>query len=521
MPYETFFDRYNTIHDDIVAGMHETTLYTERGFRPDTTKWTSYTPMVFYDKVLNDKDVLRQKAAFALSQIFVMKLITALEPRRIKGDGYAKYYDVLYEGAFGNFRDILGDKTDSDSSIQPDENYAREIMQLFTIGLFELNNDGTQKLDQYGEPIPTYTIKDIEEMAKVFTGLYGAAIDLNCEIYNCKYTFGRKVQVYDWNLPMEMEENYHDKSTKILPNGDTIPAGQLGMEDIDMALDWLFEHPNVGPFIARKLIQQLVKSNPTSGYINRVATAFNNNGNDVRGDMGAVFKAILLDPEARDCEWISHPHTGKLLQPMERNLNLFKAFGVHTPSGIIRFHDFKTSAIEGEELLARQAFLKSPSVFNFFSPDYAESEFIEPEGLVSPEFEILNSVTSIHYINRTRDMIERMGQRLDYSYYRSINNLYDTSPFMNISNYGGSSTNKIYLLHNLSDKPELDFRKEVCICEGDGTGKDIEALLDHLDIILCRGQLSTQTKDEIRNNITYQMNNKNSERNGLLDHAFT
>jgi len=151
----------------------------------------------------------------------------------------------------------------------------------------------------------------------------------------------------------------------------------------------------------------LVKSNPTPEYVNRVATAFNNNGAGVRGDMEAVFKAILLDPEARDCEWINDPTAGKLLQPIERFLNLFKAFDIASPSGKFRFLNYHPNY--GENKFVYQGFLSSPSVFNFFSPFYAESEFVDTAGLVSPEFQILNSVSSLHYLNRIGDVITRMG----------------------------------------------------------------------------------------------------------------
>lgn len=519
MPFISFSEKYSGIRTDIMIDMND---YKESlGNNPNhfISEWrnTAYTPITFYDKIINDKDALRQKIAFSLSQIFVINMRT-IERRQRKGDAYARYYDIFYEGAFSNFRDILNNVTLSpvmgdflsymsnkkeEEGIKPDENFAREIMQLFTIGLYELNNNGTQKLDLEGNPIPTYEIEDIEEMAQVFTGLSGANIDTT-EV-NIPYTFGLRDPFYDWNLPMVMFQNYHDTSTKILPNGDIIAANQEGMLDIEMTLDYLFNHPNVGPFIARRLIQQMVKSNPTPEYINRISLVFNNNGFGIRGDMGAVCKAILLDVEARDCIWMNHPHAGRLLQPMERNINLMKTFKLSAPNGTLRLVDYHINQYNrGEENYTLQAFLKSPTVFNFFSPDYAEQKFVEPEGLVSPEFEILNSVSSIHYLNRTRDMTEKMGRFNNTHIWTSLEEEYSTSPFVNMSTFAVSpgmvdpTISTIYIKHDFENTPALNFETEVCICEAEG----VEALLDHLDLVLCRGQLSTQTKNFILNNIT-------------------
>ncbi len=367
---------------------------------------------VFYDFVLKQPDVLRQKVAFALSQIFV---ISAYHGSTIQNENYSNlaYYDFLYQGAFGNYKDILADitfsvpmgwylshfmnqKADVVEKTYPDENYAREIMQLFSIGLHQLKPDGTPVKDGTGNNVPTYDIDNIAEIAKIFTGL--AASENEDGTPNDNF-------FKNWNInqsaPMKMFDYYHSKGEKNILPGVTIPAGQSGLEDINQTLDALFNHPNVGPFISIRLIQNLVKSNPTPAYVNRVATVFNNNGAGVRGDLKAVVAAILLDPEARDCEWIDHPSNGKLIQPVERFTTLFKGFDIGTPSGKMWFDDFRDIYNE-----TGQSFFASPSVFNFFSPFYAEDEFVAPQNLVSPEFQILNSVTAIAYINEMEDAIK-------------------------------------------------------------------------------------------------------------------
>ncbi len=427
----------------------------------------------FYDKVLNDNDVLRNKVAFAYSQIFVVAVKTG------NINNVANFYDLMYQNAFGNYRDILeevtlslamGDylshfrnqKADLSNGKLPDENFAREIMQLFTVGLFELNNDGSLKLDNNGNPVPTYDIVDVQELAKVFTGLSGNR--------NFQWWVGR----HDPTLPMQMYQEHHDLGQKVMLDGTVIPPNQPGMEDIRQALDVLFNHPNVGPFMAIRLIQNFVKSNPTPEYINRVASVFNNNGRGVRGDMKAVIEAILIDPEARNCAWINHPHNGKLIQPIERFTQLWKAFNVSSPSGILMVKDYNSQQGIFD---ADQTFMRAPSVFNFFSPFFAEQEIIEPLGLVSPEFNILNASTSMNYINYAENTVK-------------------IRPFENFTARGSDR----FLTNNRNDEPFLDLSEEVAIIQND-IRNNIDVLLDRIDIIMCRGQLSNTTRQIIKNNI--------------------
>lgn len=471
----SFRTEYQTIYDDATG----TLGVINDDERPE---YMSYT---FYEMVVKRPDFLRQKVAFALSQILV---ISARGNLGNEGFGNSDYYDILYQNAFGNYKDMLHEVTlhpcmgvylstyqnqraDFALGTYPDENYAREVMQLFTIGLHELNNDGTLKLDSDGHIIPTYNIVDIQELSKVFTGLAaGAREDGNAPIF----TTSRGAA--DLTADMAMYEFYHDKTEKVMINGTVLPYNQPGLQDINDALDILFNHPNVGPFLSIRLIQQLVKSNPTPAYVNRISTVFNNNGAGVRGDLRAVVEAILLDPEARDCAWIDHPQSGKLLQPIERMTNLFVAFDITSPSNRLYFKD----ANELEEQLG-QAFLASPTVFNFFSPFYAEDSYVEPNEMVSPEFQILNTTSGIYYMN-------------------IIENALKSRPF---SNRTILSSNQNGLNNNNADQPFLNFDDEINELSTNG----VSAMLDRLNILLCRGQLSIRSKDIIENFITQNFSN--------------
>ncbi len=475
LPVPSFVERYEQIFNEA------------QGIISNDGQFNKYMSFVFYDFVIKNPDVLRQKVAFALSQIFV---ISPYHGSNITAENSSNlgYYDFLYQGAFGNYKEILtnvslsvpmgkylsffrNQKADIIEKTYPDENYAREIMQLFSIGLEMLDTDGTPIKDADSNVIPTYDINNVAEMAKVFTGL-GASEE---EDGTVNTNFFRNWS-YNKEVPLKMFEDYHSKGEKNILPGVTIPAGQNGMTDVNQAINALFNHPNVGPFISKRLIQNLVKSNPSPAYVRRVVTIFNNNGDGVRGDLKAVVMAILLDPEARNCDWIEHTSNGKLIQPLERFTNLFKAFDLTTPSSKIWFDD-----LNGIYNKTGQSFLASPSVFNFFSPFYAEDKFVSPQELVSPEFQILNSVTAIAYINEIEDAIK-------------------IRPFQNRTTANDSGQ---YLSHNIDDEPVLDLSDELAIYINEG----VDALLDRLSLLLCRGQLDDSTKSIIAN--TIQQNEDN------------
>jgi uncharacterized protein (DUF1800 family) len=339
-------------------------------------------------------DQLRQRVAFALSEIMV---ISQLSPLVGYPWGSASYYDMLAENAFGNFRELMEDVTlhpamgvylsmlgnqrpDAARNIRPDENYARELMQLFTIGLVELNPDGSVRLDAQGNPIPTYDQAVIEGFAHVYTGWHFAGAP--------SFALARPT-IQNQVVPMQAYAEQHDTGAKRLLSypGATItqiPAGRTPQQDLDDALDNIFRHPNVAPFISKQLIQRLVTSNPSPQYVRRVAQVFENDGSGRRGELGAVVRAILLDPEAR-----SAPATavaGKLGEPLLRVLRTWRALGARSASGKLNVQN-----IPG---LIGQGPLQAPSVFNFFSPFYAPPGEILDQGLVAPEMQLATEYQS-------------------------------------------------------------------------------------------------------------------------------
>ena len=339
---------------------------------------------IWFRNSLSGDDQLRQRVAFALSEIMVVSQLGALQGRPF---AVADYYDVLARNAFGNYRDLLeeitlhpamgvylsmlgNEKPNPALNIRPDENYARELMQLFSIGLVEVEIDGTVRLDANDQPIPTYDQDVIEGFAHVFTGWTWALSPV----------FGSgRVPVSSQYTPMEHWPEYHDTGPKQLLNGIVLPAGQTGEQDLSDALDNIFNHPNVGPFIAIRLIQRLTTSNPSPAYVRRVAEVFNNNGAGVRGDLGAVVRAILLDAEARPSA--ASDVDGKLKEPLLRLTQLYRAYNAQSANGGYR-------QLGGVSAIFGQGPLQSPSVFNFFSPFFAPPGEIRNAGLVAPELEI-------------------------------------------------------------------------------------------------------------------------------------
>ena len=341
-------------------------------------------------------DPLRQRVAFALSQIFVIG--DRMERLAVEPRGMVHFYDKLLENSFGNFETLLKDvslhpcmgnylshlanrKANPVTHTFPDENYAREIMQLFSIGLWMLNPDGTRMLGEDGQPIATYSNANITEFARVFTGLsYGA-------LYTGQpVTFG--AYDGDFTVPMKGWDAEHDLGPKTLLLGATTPArtaspgntGTATMADVDAAVSNLFHHPNVGPFIGKLLIQRLVTSNPSPAYVGRVAGAFNA---APRGDLGRTVKAILMDPEARDAAMIADPTFGKLREPFLKVVNVARAFNASSEAGWYYLDAFDLDHVQEP--------FNSPSVFNFFLPTYTPPGALAQAGLVAPEMQIINA----------------------------------------------------------------------------------------------------------------------------------
>ena len=365
----------------------------------------------FWRTAVSGNGQLRHRVAFALSQIFVVSLADSSVGENTRG--VASYLDTLGRNAFGNFRTLLQDvtlhpmmglylshlrnqKEDPSRGRVPDENYAREVMQLFTIGLYELNLDGTVRLDSRNEPIETYTNEDVTGLAKVFTGWSWAGPDKSDTRF-----FGGNASADRAVLPMQSYPKYHSTSEKRFL-GTVIPeqASADPEASLRVALDRLFSHPNVGPFIGKQLIQRMVTSNPSPAYVARVASAFNDNGSGVRGDMKAVIRAVLLDPEARS-PLPGATDYGKLREPVLRIAHWLRAFGARSASG-----RFLVGNTDNPNSSLGQTPMRSSSVFNFYRPGYVPPNTdIAAAGLVAPEMQITHESSVAGYLNTLRSVI--------------------------------------------------------------------------------------------------------------------
>ncbi len=434
----------------------------------------------WWESNIGNQDLLRQRVALALSEIMVISRESNIGDY---GIGLGDYYDVLKDNAFGNFKNLLKDitlhpmmgiylshynnpKSNPEENIHPDENFAREVMQLFSIGLYELNQNGSYVLDGNGDRIPTYDNDDIKEFAKIFTGLGPADVMENPWGVTTQFGVGHYLAVKD--IPMAMYDGFHEPGEKRLLNDLVVPSGQSGMQDIESAIDNLFNHQNVGPFIALRLIQQLVKSNPSPAYISRVSSAFNNT-KGVRGDMKAVIKTILLDEEARSCSWIDNPSSGKLVEPMIRYFNVARQLDLDNEASEnwnIAYNFYQATG---------QSPLAAPHVFNFFLPAYVpNSEFTDAK-LVGPEFEIHNSATSIDFINEV--------DLWTFPQYYSVLRTWDLD----------------------MEGRSIDFEALKYYA------KDSEVLINQIDKLFTHGQLSDETKQLIINAVDPIVNDWNED----------
>lgn len=519
------------------------------------TKWDLNAPasdtkrIVWYEAAINGEDQLRQRIAWALSQYFVVGEAGSNQlgfPER-----FLNYYDIFVRNAFGNFRDILSEvtwspimghylsyiknkKADESAGTFPDENYAREVMQLFTIGLWELNQDGTFETDASGNLIPTYTNQDIEEFAKIFTGLIKQNKRTNIEI-----SFSNDID------PLRVRSDWHDMSGKRLLDGsilgpfvdynnqydswedftdangngvynsgetfidtgyndpelyvdansngvydegelfsdyngngiyDLEPFNQVPDEisavvlDIEGFLDHLFFHKNLPPFIAQFLIQRFTVSNPSPNYIKSVADAFRDGsykgmGTGERGDMLATIKAVLLHPEAREVSLSSDYTYGKLREPILRLMHLSRAFNLSS------LRTYNWILFSNMEDLINQEPYKSPSVFNFYRPDFSPSGEISDSGYYAPEFQISNDTTLIRLYNAYHTLIYYGINGSEYLY----------------NGMGGQIGGKWY------SEAALNFDYELSLAN------DLPQLMNHLDLVLTNGKLPESIRSIILN----------------------
>jgi len=420
---------------------------------------------------MTSDDLLRHRVALALSEIVVISDKSIFE-----NNPYAlsDYYDILLQNAFGNYRDILQEityhasmgvyltfmnnaKTNEEENQFPDENYAREVMQLFTIGLNMLNTDGTIILDSIGQPVPTYDNIDIFEFSKIFTGL----------TWEDRDQWGRSAEEDTSYIPkMVMWNDYHEPGVKYLLNDFVVPDRNPvdGDADISDALDNLFNHQNVGPFIGKLLIQRMVTSNPPPEYVERVTQAFNDNGQGVRGDMMAVVKAILLDPVAKACSSGDDPTFGKLREPFIRYFQINKAFNATTTSGNYRNDmDYIYKYVE-------QKPLASPSVFNFFQYDYQPIGPVVEADLFAPEFQITSAQSITGWINALYRFIINENVADEYDIYSGEDN----------DDYADEISN-------------LDLSTEIMYT----SDETLHILIDRLNLLLAQGRLTQTTVEAI------------------------
>lgn len=420
----------------------------------------------WFERAIRGDDQLRLRVAFALSEIMVVSE---------RGGGLADdgltlggYYDLLVANAFGNYRELLEQvtlspamgrylsmyrnrKSDPAQNIRADENYAREVLQLFSIGLVKLNRDGTPVLVN-GLPVPTYDEQVVRGFAQVFTGwaCAGRAFE---DTATCTST-----------QPMVPTEAYHDVATKRLLDGVVLPSGRTARVDLEDALDLIFEHPNVPPFIAKQLIQKLVTSNPSPAYVDRVAAVFEDDGQGVRGNLAAVVRAILRDDEARHGHRTLPDRFGKLREPLLRRVHLWRAHHAVWETPQLILEDYNILDVLG------QAALMSPSVFNFYAPDHVPPGVVANAGMVAPEMQAL---TDTWLINGTNDGVNQI-------FWAYVGGPYDEDP----------RVRRVDLSYWLARMPAA------------ASAAQIEAFLDAVDLVVLQGAMSPGLRDVMRARIT-------------------
>jgi uncharacterized protein (DUF1800 family) len=342
----------------------------------------------FFTNAFYGQDQLRQRVAWALHKLIVVSGRDGFLPSR-----YVPYLRIFNRNAFGNFRQILQEITlnpamgayldmASSTRTRPNENYAREVLQIFSVGTDLLNPDGTPQIDALGEPLPTYDQSVVDGFTKVFTG----------------WTYGPDPApgIRNYFDPMVLRATNHDTGTKTLLRGFVVPAGQTGQQDLAMALDNIFNHPNVGPYIGTRLIRELVTSNPSPAYVARVTAVFDDNGNGVRGDLRAVVKAILFDPEARGPA-MAAPDQGRLRDPIQFATGVLRAMGVRSADGLSTSdgHVAPQGVNMGLDLF------RPTSVFSYYP-----AEFLVPgtTDLHGPEFGVISASTTLRRANFVNTM---------------------------------------------------------------------------------------------------------------------
>nr|WP_315494583.1 DUF1800 domain-containing protein [uncultured Rhodoferax sp.] len=444
------------------GSIDNTTRYFDHFYPGDYMVW---------NQLMTAPDAVRKRLALALSEFFVVSL-TGLD-FAWRSHAMAHYWDTLARHALGNFRDLLEEvtlnpamghylntkgnqKENAVTGRVPDENYAREVMQLFTIGLVQLNPDGSEKTGANGQRLETYTQSDVTQLARVFTGY---DFDQRQNVTVVIDPEGKR-KVGNTNFAkqhMALTANRHsEQEVRFL--GTTIAPKTSGADALKKALDTLFQHPNVGPFFGKQMIQRLVTSNPSPAYVARVSAVFADNGAGVRGDLRAVFAAILLDDEARSPAGLSNPQFGRLREPMLRLVQWGRTFGIASAQGSWKIGDLSNPATQ-----LGQSPLRSPSVFNFFRPGYVPpATQMAANGAAAPEFQIVTESSVAGYINYLQGVVR--------------NGIYVNDPDLpnNVSN---------------SKNPKAGFDIKASYTPELALAADAKALVARLNLLLCAGQL--------------------------------
>ena len=486
-----------------------------------------YQTAAWFAKALHAPDQLRYRVAFALSELLVVS--GSKQRTRFRGDSLAYYDDILAKNAFGNFRDLLNEVTlspamgiflshqgnkkyMSNTKTHPDENFAREVMQLFSLGLWKMHDNGSA-VESGGTLVPAYTQDDVEQLARVMTGY-----DL---VGNSRYGRTHRGAGEEWSTPMEFTGTWHDFDNKsflsktINEDSDNVSSPT----DLKNALDIIFNHQNVGPHVAKHLIMRLVTSNPTAAYIERVAQKFNDNGSGVRGDLKAVVRAVLTDDEARGTEYQTNKNFGKAKEPLLAWTQFLRAFDVKPIDGWKSRDNAtmnNTYNFPWMETILGQAPLRSDTVFNFFSPDFipANDHFSE-SCMVAPDLQIQSDTILIKFNNYISNAFQ----------IHEKNKIEDKGD--NLTSFGNSrKSNQFNYYINVDE--ELDVFEQAL--DGDKNGdfaglsdkndpKKSEAVVEflkHLDLKLTGGKLPSEYHDAIKEHLlTVNWNSSNNKTEAL------
>ena len=393
--------------------------YTDRGGPPDCIDCPADSIGAgiesFWYQAITGNDQLRQRITLAWLELFVTSAATDSSLEQ-ESTAMGAYLDLLSKNAFGNFRTLLeavtlsptmghylshmqNDKEDPTTGRLPDENYAREVMQLFTIGKWQLYSDGTRRKDGNGQDMPTYTQADVMGLAKVFTGWsWGGDDTSEARWAGAPVDF---LTSHNWALPMQPYEQHHSTSSVTIVGGVSIPANTSTRDSLKIALDTLFNHPNVGPMVATHLIKRLTTSNPSPAYVSRVASVFNSNAQGERGNLQSVIRAVLFDPEVWDGTHLSNPTWGKPKEPIVKAASLVRGLSCKSSNGTVRL-----STLQNDDYDLGQPPLMSSSVFNYFQGDHSPQGALADAGLTAPEYQITNNSTMIGYLNFVQMLLD-------------------------------------------------------------------------------------------------------------------